>query len=63
VTSQPGQERHTREILARSRAGDWDKFMLTACYAADRCQGDLGCPFSGTCSRWSGCPDDDEYDD
>lgn len=38
-----------RAALARSRAGDRDRFSLTTCRAADRCQRDLGCPFLAGC--------------
>lgn len=36
------------EETAEQRPG-WDRFILTACYAADRCQHDLGCPFLEGC--------------
>ena len=30
-------------------ADEQDQFRLTTCYAADRCQGDLGCPHPPGC--------------
>lgn len=43
------QEAHARRILAWSRVKDWDALRLTACYVADKCQRDLGCPFLASC--------------
>lgn len=62
MASLPEQEAHVREILARSRVEDWDALRLTTCYAADRCQGDLGCPFLVSCQS-AGAEPDDDYDD
>lgn len=38
-----------RTALARCDRADLDRFTLTACRAADRCQRDLGCPFLASC--------------
>lgn len=39
---------------------DEDRYRLTTCYVAGRCQGDLGCP------RWAACHhapgEDDDFD-
>lgn len=44
-------------------AAGWDAFMLTTCYAAGRCQADLGCPGTYGCRHVPGGSRDAEYDD
>ena len=42
---------------------DEDRYRLTSCYAAGRCQGDLGCPRWLYCYRSPYLDEDDGYDD
>lgn len=45
----------------KTAAPDDDAYRLTACYAAGRCQGDLGCPRPP--GRHCLLRPDDDYDD
>ena len=43
------EERRLQRAQARDEAADPARFAATACYAASRCQWDLGCPYLDSC--------------
>jgi hypothetical protein len=46
------ETRRFRKALAVESAPDQEKLRATACYAAGRCQYDLGCPLMAACREY-----------
>jgi hypothetical protein len=42
-------EQDVIDVLDGTRVADHGRFSRTACFAADKCQLDLGCPFLRSC--------------